>query len=556
MLKSLCIAVVSSLLLSSGCAVRETVDFHVNDDIVLRVKVDAEDLQSRGVCSFNLERPVVVQGSDQALILELPPQTGDIGLAIETAESVMIDYVLDADFAESLGVSAQPENVTFSVPLASGTKFDRFTLSYGTRGASAAEMFPVYAGFGAAAEGVFREPAPLVDARIAIDRHVSNPHESTFYDISAITDSLTGIARVAFGYSYEPVDGEPCNVTLAAKGAGGSVRFAVKLREGRATVYLYEGMCGFAPETVEVLVEGHGFSLTSLEISEVPDGTGAGVQPLPIDMGGLIIYPMDRWRNEDYELFSWNLRPEILIVDTVSYAVQSEFFKRLAFFVEKSGSAGSLLSDEKISGKHGWNAHDYQAEDLARFFNRAKAENFQLGERELLLREILVNRGIIRDGNGVWLPGAGGLLSLSQESTPRLRELFMAHEGYHGIFFTDPGYRKISFAVWSSLSPLEQRFWREFLALREYNVNDEFLVVNEFQAYLMQVSHDNLEAYYWDYSVPALVDAEPKTGALVIELEAAYPDTFHRSALALENYLLIETGVGAADLFCLRGIEG
>ena len=552
----LCFAVILPFLTFPSCAARETLDFHVDEDLVLKAEVGLENFNSRSKYTFDLERPILVQSSGGALILEFLPGAGKIDLAIGTAESVVIEEVLDSGFAMRTLGTPSAERITFSVPLPAGTTFDRFTLLHPVADEDDADMLPVYAGLGAAAEGIFSGPAPLLDTRIAIETSVSNPHVSTVYDISGITQSLIGIAGIRLGYSYEPAGGDPCTVTLVAGGVAGAARFDVTLRRGNASVYLYEGMCGFVPMTLEVLVEGTGFSVTSLKIDELFRGTGAGLQPMPVDLGGLLVYARDQWRNEEFELFSWNLRPEVLLIDTASYPVQSGFFKRLAFFVEKSGSAGSLLPDEMIADKHGWNAHDYQASDLALFFNKAQSEGFQLGERELLLRQILADRGIIRRSGGEWDAGVGAVLSVSQESVLWLRALFLQHEGYHGFFFTDAGYRDVCFAVWNGLSPLEQQFWREFLYLRNYNVYDEFLVVNEFQAFLMQVKRENLDAYYWDYSVPALVTAAPETAALVEELKAAFPDTFRRSAAPLENYLLERVGAGAADLFCLRRTGG
>ena len=55
-----------------------------------------------------------------------------------------------------------------------------------------------------------------------------------------------------------------------------------------------------------------------------------------------------------------------------SYEIQDAFFKRLAFFVEKAGHAGRIESLSALGGLHGYNAHDYRAEDLARFFDTAR----------------------------------------------------------------------------------------------------------------------------------------------------------------------------------------
>ena len=81
----------------------------------------------------------------------------------------------------------------------------------------------------------------------------------------------------------------------------------------------------------------------------------------------VLLYDPEHWRQPDYELFSWTRFPGILIMDTASYAVQSRFFKRLAFYVEKRGYRGRLIPEEEFAGLHGFNAHDYRAEDLARF---------------------------------------------------------------------------------------------------------------------------------------------------------------------------------------------
>jgi hypothetical protein len=304
-----------------------------------------------------------------------------------------------------------------------------------------------------------------------------------------------------------------------------------------------------------VQVSDERFTLRSLTVDEVPLSGSDIPVPIPIDLGTLIDYRADAWRRPDYELFTWNMYPEILIMDTASYAVQSAFLKRLAFFVEKAVSAGSLVSDEYLEGKHGWNAHDYRAEDLARFFNRARRERFSLGERELHLLEILLENGVVQKTGEEFEPGAGGIITLSQESTPRLRSLFMVHEGYHGVFFSDLRYERAVFSAWETLSDLEREFWHEFLLLRNYNHKDKYLVVNEFQAYLMQVSADRLDAYFWDYTVPGLVELVPRTRRLVERLKLEHPDTFHRAAALVESALLEYAGIGAEDLFCLGKIE-
>ena len=110
------------------------------------------------------------------------------------------------------------------------------------------------------------------------------------------------------------------------------------------------------------------------QVEEILFGTvnSAEHAPIPSDLGLVgSYYPRSAWRQSDYELFAWNLYPSILIFDMRSYEVQSRFFKRLAFFVEKRGFRGEMLSDAELAARHGWNAHNYRPEDLAGFYNVA-----------------------------------------------------------------------------------------------------------------------------------------------------------------------------------------
>ena len=159
----------------------------------------------------------------------------------------------------------------------------------------------------------------------------------------------------------------------------------------------------------------------------------------------------------------------LLIFDTATYAIQARLFRRLAFFVEKRGFRGRLLGDEELAGLRGYNAHDYAAPDLARFFTLAQRQGVALNEAELLLRDIAVTHGIVQpDPDGGWRTGAGAILSISQASHAQLRDLLLRHEALHGLYFTHARYREAVWAAWQQLTDYPD------------------LVVNEFQSYLLQ----------------------------------------------------------------------
>ncbi len=176
--------------------------------------------------------------------------------------------------------------------------------------------------------------------------------------------------------------------------------------------------------------------------------------PIPADPGQVLTWDQSSWRNPDFELFSWSRFPRVLILDMASYEIQDAFFKRLAFFVEKAGHAGKLESLSALAGLHGYNAHDYRAEDLARFFDAASREDPPgLSVEESALETILAENGVIKKTAAGFAAGDGCILSISRGSSPLLRSLLLTHESFHGLFFTIPAFRDATEAAWAALAP-------------------------------------------------------------------------------------------------------
>lgn len=359
-------------------------------------------------------------------------------------------------------------------------------------------------------------------------------------------------------YSYDPVvvqanlDDEEDNVTIELQGAEQQLPLRLFVRKGTHQVYFYSRDLTFIPQALFLRDSLPGFRIektmvrpVSLLVEPVPD-------PIPADMGTVLNYDRRAWRRSDYELFSWSMFPSILVFDFRDYRLQSAFLKRLSFFVEKKGSTGRLLPNSVIEPLHGWNAHDYRAEDLARFFQQAEEESFQLNEEEYLLRSILLKHGIILREGGEWLSGTGGILSLSRESSDRLRYLFITHEGYHGLYFASGEYRERVEAIWNTLSADEQRFWKFFLDWKLYEVDDVDLVINEFQAYLMQQHLSYVDTYFKEYTIPRLVRRFPEYEAEAAFFLEEYPDHFIRSARHIQAAAESLAGIRAGDLVCLR----
>lgn len=246
---------------------------------------------------------------------------------------------------------------------------------------------------------------------------------------------------------------------------------------------------GLVPSTL--LVRGPDPRLNEVSLRAVD-----ALSPLPADPPTLLAWPVSQWRAAQREWFHWS-GTTVLVLVTADYAVQDAYLKRLAFYVEKTGYRGRLVTDEEVANLHAWNAHDYAAPDLARFFTQAARQGFPLRAEELELRERLVSQGILfAEGPGVWRGGEGALVGISAQSPPALRSTLFVHEAFHGLYFTSPGFRSGVKAVWDGLSEPAREAFRTYLARSRYDPSDEGLMINEFQAYVLQRPAAEWEGFF------------------------------------------------------------
>lgn len=262
--------------------------------------------------------------------------------------------------------------------------------------------------------------------------------------------------------------------------------------------------------------------------------------------------PLSTWRNEDFEVYSWSSFPEIMILDCLDYDVQNRFFRRLAFFVEKKGYKGKLLSNAELQGKHAWNAHDYRPYDLAEFYNLVAKRNISIYPEEVLLRNLLISNGIlVQDEDGTLYAGQGAVLSISRESSDALRYRFFVHESSHGIYFTSFEYREFVRTLWESLHEEDRDMWRFFLGWYGYDSDEEDLMINEFQAYLMQQSADEAPGYFGP-RMSSLAGKYPSQRKLLERGTGADSAGFQVWAEVLEDWLLANWGMKAGNFFPLH----
>ena len=246
----------------------------------------------------------------------------------------------------------------------------------------------------------------------------------------------------------------------------------------------------------------------------------------------------------------WESFPSVLIFDCADYRIQDAFFKRISFYAEKKGYAGTLVPDTKMSGMHGFNAHDYRAETLSSFFAKAEQEGFKLNDFELLLRDILYKNGIIERSAAGIRAGNGAVLSISRESPHYLRTLFITHEGLHGIYFTEKQFRQTADAAFDRLDKNSRLFLKRYFELTpslNYNTADEYLFKNEFMAYTMQQRVENVQNYFIDTLSyrKAVSAAEPELCEYIRASKAA---SFVSAAHQMSGFLYATWGIKAGKI--------
>lgn len=230
-------------------------------------------------------------------------------------------------------------------------------------------------------------------------------------------------------------------------------------------------------------------SFTNLHDCKIEEQGKDSYIPIRTDPGLMLYWNQNNWRSVDYELFEWDRFPSILFFDIKNYTIQDKFFRRLAFYAEKTGYKGRLLTDEEMGTMHGFNALDYRPETLADFFNLAVKQNFKLNKEELLLKTICIKNGLLVEDGEYVKAGYGAIVSISRESYESLRFQLINHETWHSLFFIDENFRNFVAAIYYTMDPKSQSFLIDYFRSQPqlaYDVNDDYLMKNEFMAYLIQ----------------------------------------------------------------------
>lgn len=503
-----------------------------------------------------------------------------VGLSIQSPASIEIEYTLVPPAAakaayrrlalEADGVSwALPLDLSFMAPqgIDNGDVFHyAIPLAASFSGRFSIALLPEEAGAGSRPQGQEESCRFQIHSLAFKDRWFGFYRDAE----GGLAGGMTGHIFISPFVEKGPDDSFTLNLPpgFDAQAGGLLPELVIDLAEGKAAavetgglrfeaspfikrLHIPSGM--FPARAASVVISGDRIDSFRLNYAALPPF------PVPVtaDPGVILAWPRDRWRDSRYEIFRWDRFPALLIIDTADYAVQDRLLKRLAFFVEKAGFRGRLASDAEIAELHGWNAHDYRAEDLARFFEAARAANFPLLPEERELERILLNGGIIRRSTDGIHAGEGGIISISRESTDYLRSLFMAHEGYHGLFFIDEDFRTFSRRRWERLPSGAKRFITSYFDYQRYAINDEYLLINEFMAHILQQPVSQA-AQYFGGTIASRIDSSSWRRSVLPQKDAAsnsWPElaaVFAAEAEAFSAYVNERWGLAAGRVHLVR----
>lgn len=212
-------------------------------------------------------------------------------------------------------------------------------------------------------------------------------------------------------------------------------------------------------------------------------------------------------KNSGVAVFEYEGRPAITIIDFPTLAEQGRMFNRVVALIERVGAPRErvLGNDElanfiravgKTDTTFAW-GNDFLIGELVVFFNLADLGNVPLNAEELALRDYLIERSfiVLRTGFYQARRSRAVILSIPRESSggqgeppvsSLARRTILTHEISHAEYYTNPLYAAYCRRFWNGVMTEQQRAaFRRFLAQESYNPDNEEMMINEMQAYLM-----------------------------------------------------------------------
>ena len=212
-------------------------------------------------------------------------------------------------------------------------------------------------------------------------------------------------------------------------------------------------------------------------------------------------------RNSALVVWQYADNPNIYIFDFPNLTQQGRSFNRVTQLTEQFNepykrvlSIDEILKYMETIRRTQANfafGHDVLVSELTLFFNLADRDKLELFAEETALRDFAIEQGLMKVWRGIYqaIKPDAVILSIPQtqakrENEPQVSELarraIFTHEIAHGEYYANPYYAKYCQRFWfETLNDPQREVFKQFLSKYNYAVNQEELLVNEMQAYLM-----------------------------------------------------------------------
>ena len=199
-------------------------------------------------------------------------------------------------------------------------------------------------------------------------------------------------------------------------------------------------------------------------------------------------------RAAPFELARWDAHPEVALVRFASMGAQRDALARASTFLEDAARAGTVverLDVGRMGGAALYSGHNMRASEFCAFLDAAAVAAGGLTSAEEALRGALLAEGLLRASrhapSGVEAAGKKCALLAIAAGAERseVREALL-HEAMHGLWYVCDGFRSLCECYYADRLDVTQRqTWLDFLGGLNYDVSNEELVANEFQAYML-----------------------------------------------------------------------
>jgi hypothetical protein len=132
----------------------------------------------------------------------------------------------------------------------------------------------------------------------------------------------------------------------------------------------------------------------------------------------------------------------------------------------------------------------------------------------------------------------------------------MVHEGFPGLFFIDEDFRSFCRQRWRQLPSPARRFITSYFEFQQYDIKDEYLLLNEFMGHILQQPVTQA-AEYFGKSLPQRLETTWRASALPRKdsVTGTWPvlaEAFTEEASAFSAYVNMRWGLAAGRVWGLR----